>query len=106
MKHLKTFENNTNILVGDYVVCDETGTMFNDSDIIDFINNNVGRVVEIIKYQHQQEYPYMVKYANIPHILVGYFRSSIRGMATNDIIYHSKNKEDAKTFLTANKYKL
>lgn len=109
MKHLKRFEdiNEDSLMVGGYVVCNEDLNLhYNDENIVNFISNNVGQLVDIKDYRKTHPYAYLVKYENIPDNLLEYFNKNIRGKTVDNIIYHSKNREDAEVFLNANKYNL
>ena len=51
MKHLKLYEDiETEIQLGDYIVCKdelfEYPTKNNDKDFVDFISNNIGKVIK------------------------------------------------------------
>lgn len=106
MKYIKSYENilNNNIQIGDYVYCNEK-TEGVPEDALFFINNNIGKVVQINK-----GYDYTVKYYNIPENIKRYFiRFNVedcRGFDYNEIIYHSKNKQELKAIISQNKYNL
>ena len=99
MKYIKTFESKLTPQIGDYVICkDEYNTV-----IQDFISNSIGI---IIPGETGRKY-YTVKYENIPRSIRTYFRiDGDRSFGKNDIVYHSKNKEDLEHFVQANKYNL
>ena len=79
----------------DYVICKE---QHSSKEINDFLSNNIGQVVDFnsysYKYYFDERYKYIVKYNNIPEYLEEYFDRDLRGFMLEDIIYHSKNKED------------
>ena len=112
LKYIKKYEylNNHEYQIGDYVICKEIHPGNNDMDkqVSDFINNNIGQIVP----NDNQSFHYMVQYKNkIPKDIKEEFEFSeklkkCRGMSENEIIFNSKNKEEAEQFLTAQKYNL
>lgn len=118
MKYLKQFENLIEEpQVGDYVICTDVDK--DDAELIEFISNTVGQIVQIVKdVQYNKNWVDMcvVKYDNIPKevarrnfnwhetdTIVLYDR---RGFYPDEILFHSKNKEDALSFIEASKYNL
>ena len=100
MKYLKTFERNKNPQIGDYVICQEYDT---NDDILKFINNNIGVLVEI----NNDHFNYLIEYENIPNNIISYFRhGNQRQMTLGEIIHCSDNKEDLELILNANKYNI
>jgi len=115
MKHLKNFKSiQSTPQINDYVICKEE-TYCVDDRLANFINNNIGQIAEINK--KDGEYPYVIKYENIPDDIFSYFSDilknnykydirCLRAMDRIEIIHFSKNKEDLETILNANKYNL
>jgi len=116
MKYLKMFEelsvSNTNLHKDDYVIIDSTNYWPKlDTDVIDFINNNIGQITHIVPYNTDSFY---VKYENIPEKIKN--RSFIKIGSMEDtkcfniqftkIIDFSKNKEDLEYISASNKYNL
>jgi hypothetical protein len=112
MKHIKSFENNIEI-IGDFVICKELEYNIKDvykKELNDFLLNNIGLCVD---YDSERK-EYEIEYENIPiNILTRYFfvknkynDKYIRYMRSNEIIHHSKNKEDLEPYIQSNKYNL
>lgn len=126
MKHIKLYEELTQDKpqINDYVVCldrDEDNERMND-----FTKKNVGQIVKIEKltgarYTDKEEGEddsiplYVVKY-NVPPLHIQRMLSwhddnrtvlhDRRGFYPEEILYHSKNKEDVIAFIEASKYNL
>jgi len=118
MKYIKTYES-INVTggchiddseedepkIGDYVICkdSESDTTFND-----FIDNNIGKIVNIIR----DDMPFDVEYENIPPIIKKHFGFNGNGNINNrpmrrrEILFHSPNKEEVEQYLTNTKYNL
>jgi len=115
MKHLKTYETiNDGPQIGDYVIIKSNSPV---DAVVDFIENNIGQIIDITypkNLYHDKISRYSIKYTNIPKNITSYFYNNvIKGKFCNfrksnysDIIEYSKNKEDLKIKLTANKYNL
>ena len=122
--YIKKFEQiNTDVQVGDYVICKDTvnreiSKMFND-----FLSKNIGKVVKI------NDNGYFVIFDNVPKSFLSYafltsdvksikeisFKkiiyqgltfSNISHFSKEEIEYHSKNKKDLETILKAKQYNL
>lgn len=121
-KHIKQYEEmNKTPEVGDYVILfDDTGEI-NDNfvDYSNFINNNVGKIIDIKSRDVSAGYldiSYDIEYENIPNNLLPLFAVKklkndkiIRyemSRPESDIIFSSKNKIDAELFLSTKKYNL
>ena len=114
MKYLKKFENilNNTPEIGDYVICKETDWFIGQGSLnpliyifLNFINTNIGQIVDI----DYMGYDYMIKYENFPKIIQDYFHyknETSRGMASYEIINHSKNKEELETILMSKKFNI
>ena len=103
MKYIKTYEQNIEPQVGDYVICqDGSYSVENNYEKKTFISNNIGK---IIKYDTgSASYPYIVYYETAPS---NYFTmGKTRPMGRNEIMHFSKNKEDCEIYLAAKKYNL
>lgn len=103
MKHVRTFESIDKPRFGDYVICNET--VWNNSFAREFISSNIGQIVRI---NEKEEYPYVVKYENIPTIIESGFIEihKSRLFALNEILFFHKDKEMVKAYLQSNKYNL
>ena len=66
MKHLKNF--NLHLEIGDHVICTDSMAF----DLIEFISDNVGEYIAYKDYE-ESEYPYIIKYENIPDEIEEYF---------------------------------
>ena len=100
MKHLKSYENNNTIpKKGNYVLM---STDHLDVDVKNFINNNIGKIVNNIMSKNSSV---MIKYENVPENIEEYF-IPYRTFSQHQILYFSPNKEDVKRQLTANKFNL
>ena len=85
--------------IGDYVICSEKDNQTLDKrlktqigKIIRFVNNDLPNI-------------YLVQFEKIPSIF-HHYDTNCRSMALDEILYHSKNKEDLEHILKANKYNL
>lgn len=109
MKHLKSFENNTQIdpEIGDYVICyEEIDSRIDDDGLAHFLSNNIGKIVRINSLPSIR---YSVEYENIPTKLDTWFHDiklNCREMRESEIIHWTKNKKELETIITANKYNL
>ena len=91
--------------IDDYVACDEH--FYVDKSEIrqlkNFTSNNVGKV---IKRQDGLDRNFLVEY-DVPVDLQSFFSDKkCRSMMKKEIIFWSKNKEDAQDYLEAKKYNL
>lgn len=124
MKHLKAYENLINEpQIGDYVICQDSvlaRNFSNNKSTIIFLSNNIGRIItdDSIDYDVSKRYSYVIKYENIPKDIEDYFNlrkkeseknfemSGLRAFSLEEIIYHSKNKEDLEIYIDTEKYNL
>jgi len=109
MKYIKQYEELNSGLpkINEYVIC-EVGDVFdtyNISNLNLFLNNNIGQIVNINRYDI-----YQIKYQNIPDDISNMFttinNNNVRNMRLDNILYCSKNKEELETLLSTNKYNL
>lgn len=121
MKHLKTYEENTNTpKIGNYVIVNGDHT-FDDPDFskiytelnmyLNFIKTNIGYI-----FKKPNENYSLIKYNNIPEIIKKYFQYSdySDGLKKgNSVLIHnsniehcSNNKEELKKYIIANNYNL
>ena len=111
--------NNGKPQVGDFVICD-VSEQYSRSDLlffvtteaIDFISKNIGYIWKIPTPEN-----YLVKYFNIPENLekfIFHYSDYSKGLKSGNSIlidienikHWSKNKEELKPFLVANKYNI
>jgi hypothetical protein len=114
MKYIKKYEKiNNKLEIGDYVVLNDTTYTYNSdfSVFSNFLNNNVGRISDIKLRVTGNVYD--IDYFNVPTDLRSYFSmnkntGTLYGMSTpeDEIIFSSKNKNDAELFIQTNKYNL
>lgn len=121
MKHILTYEKlKSNPQIGDYVLCIDRYETVNKK-VIEFIENNIGQIVEYTKLsgdispEMKKVYPYVVKY-KIPKDFFSFDefndnftvdeRPKLRLMGKKEIIFFSPNLKDAKDFLTAKKFNI
>lgn len=116
MKYIKAFEN-TNLQIGDYVICDESGTGTSD-EIIDFLKNNIGQFIRFREDNDSYFSPeciYLVQYKDVPDDIIEedfdhgglYWKDeNSRLMKRSEIKYWSKNKEDINQFILNNKFNI
>jgi len=118
MKYLKKYENLNKPQINDYVICEDQD--YTNGELVDFISKNVGKIVAYTKDYEKIEdvfainYPYIVKYENIPEKLNGLefgdYLAYTRVFSDSEILYHSNNKEDVEKKLSllraTNKYNL
>jgi len=100
MKHIKHFKNTNKPQAGDYVICIENGGI---QAVKNFVDNNIGIIVKV---KNRPNFPYRVKYENIPIEIEEWFTDESREMSEKEIIHFSKNKEDLEIYIQANKYNL
>ena len=103
--NFKMFEtiNENSPEIGDYVICNEIDSEFED-EINLFISNNVGEFVRFDIYD--AKYPYYIYYENAPDNLKVYFFNNARNMRIDEISYWSKNKEELELILKSKKFNL
>jgi len=109
MKHIKEFENlnNTKPEIGDYVLCKE-----NDFSMSNFLDCNIGKILEFVKKDNGIDSMYIIEYSNVPRNLRYRFfppnnnYNYLRFSHIDNIEYWSKNKEDLEPILQAKKYNL
>jgi len=106
MKYLKTYEENAELQIGNFVLCKEVSAI---KDLQNFISENIG---QYIRKQHQKNnIYYIIEYENVPKNLKSYFtmkeynktQYNCRQMSKRELVHWSKNKEDLEAILTANK---
>ncbi len=136
MRYIKAYENinNTELKVGDYVLCKDLTELSKNNQFFDtqkifknFISKNVGK---IIKIDNQLENSIFVSYKNIPEEILDYAfytisnltkygidtqnyiipeyktYSNIVAFKKDEIIYFSKNKEDVEKYTNIIKYNI
>ena len=107
MKHIKIYENIDNDpKIGDYVICNENLSYYDE--LVNFLSNNVGRIVLKNYTIVNVCFDYLVQYDYIPKELDIYFynSSNLRPINIDDIIKFSENKEDLEMYINAKKYNL
>ena len=107
MVHLKLFEeynNQSDIQVGDYVICDPSNVSESEEMEI-FIENNIGQYVEYDE-DYDSEFPYRIYYADAPKSMFGDKHDKHIEVSKEEIIYFSPNIEDLEIFISVNKYNL
>ena len=87
MKNIKTFENYGDDIerlkrapkVGDYVLCEEKS--YENDRLIEFISSNFGIIIAI---HLDKNYPYDIKYENIPQNVQRFFENGVREFSSED----------------------
>jgi hypothetical protein len=94
--------------IGDYVYCEEPYEWAHNYDLLDFLNNNIGRIIDIEKYRKHDKKLYMVTFDNIPNKLIKHFPFKIetRAYYIECIKIWSKNREEVETYITSKKYNI
>ena len=113
MKYIKEFENisNDDIKVGDYVLVDIHGhSGIGPENFINFINNNIGKVIEIFS-PYKLYNNITIEYNNVPEIIrkIWFIEENgkiIKNIRYNKIIANSKNIEDIERILITNKFNI
>lgn len=110
MRYIKTYEQNIELEVGDYVIIDYglEGT------VKDFLVNSIGKLVEILPPELKYgkfENPYLIRYENIPPNTMPVFIKLTdtigdKRVSKKQIKHSSKNKEDLEVILNANKFNI
>jgi hypothetical protein len=101
LKYIKLFDNkNPNLKIGNYVLVN-----VNYPDLIYFINNNIGQIVEI-SGTHNDDLSLRIKYNNIPNDIKIFFRYDTRWFEPSEIIYIGKTIEDVELQIDTNKYNI
>jgi hypothetical protein len=103
MKYLKLFENINEPQIGDYVLCKEMDS--NDKKLLEFIDNNVGRIVDTKPETDVFTELFVIKYKNIPFDN-NWQNKNTRYFLREEILFWSKDKEDCEAFLNAKKYNI
>jgi len=107
MKHLKLFENdNTNIKVGDYLI----GTLSDVEDdfmedFADFLETNIGKVVDIKLYNNDKNFMYIVEYDGMSEDFEEIFNNPT-SVTDYDVLFSSSNKDDLQVYIESGKYNL
>lgn len=110
MKHLKTYEKLNDVQgvelqyvkagTGDYVI---VKAKFQDIDMMNFINNSIGKIIQC-DYDHIfKHFDYFVEYENIPENLQHRFNENSQRMF-HKLKYWSSDKGDLQSILDAKKY--
>jgi len=108
MKHLKTFEYVVflrDLNIGDYVLIDENNKYSHDlkSPQWIFINNTVGKIVNIDKYTKSVK----IEYENISdNIKIFFIDEKFLTMSSAKIKYHAKTKEEVEAMIAMENYNL
>lgn len=120
MKYLKTFEDNTtyDIEIHEYVICTDTIIYHDDghyNEYINFLKTNMGKY---LGRNRSEIYNYSILYKGVPENIIPYFVEDafinknypsdyqLFRADRNDILYHSKNKEDLMAYINSNKFNL
>jgi ribosomal protein L19 len=115
MKYIKSYES---LMIdelerGDYVL---VAQKFGDTEKVrEFINNNVGQIIQMDNNGYESNI--LVKYENVTNDIQTYFmthfnantpdiRSYTKYINSRNIIAHSKNIDEIKSMISANKYNL
>jgi hypothetical protein len=92
--------------INDYVICEpkfivDSCKIFNVSqtDVENFLKNNIGRIIDITSAHY-----YKIQYNNIPNNIQNFFKYF--EVKRNEIIKHSKNKEDLEIIIMSKKYNI
>jgi hypothetical protein len=105
MKHIKTFETlRKKPKIGDYVKCQEQ--IYSNDDIFLFIKSNIGLIVNI---KPDFNYPYLIKYVNIPaNIKHKFTNDGVREFSLEEIERYANDEEieDYEIKQKINKYNL
>jgi hypothetical protein len=93
--------------VGYHVIVHEPLNRTYDNKFVNFLNNNIGRIIEIIEY-YDSETCYMITFDNIPPEFdyAFPFDTKTRAYHSKDIIIWSKNREEVETYITSKKYNI
>ena len=114
MKYIKQYENKLdikNFKNGDYVICEEKTNMA-DINLVNFINSNIGQILNSKELDDSWDTLYEVRYENIPdelkmtdhfHVKYTYY---IRNFYQKEIVHFSEKRETLELILSANKYNL
>ena len=102
MKHIKKYNRKPEI--GDYVLCSENDK--NDDDLNIFIDNNIGKIINIMPATNNTMEYYYVVYNKVPANIDRIFVNDGRNMWLSEIKCWSKDKEELEAILNSNKYNL
>jgi len=113
MKYIRIFENN--ITVGEYVLININGnSTVGSKEFMNFINNNIGRIIKIKDINKWSEFNIYVEYENVPYDIKNY--SSFIYNEENDkpyiivrrgfIIANHKDKNKLEAIIAAKKFNL
>jgi hypothetical protein len=108
MKYIKKFESELNLpAIGDYVCFELKNYSKEYFEVADFINKNIGVILNYITELNNSSDKVLVQYYNIPDDIQGYFfdDDSII-LQTKSILFFGKNKADVIIQRTAYKYNL
>jgi hypothetical protein len=83
MRHVRTFEDNNTIKVGDYVVCQDKAFDLDNKQLQSFLLSNIGVVIDINGYSTL--FKFYVEYENIPDKIKYKFYNNVRTFAIEEI---------------------
>jgi hypothetical protein len=86
--------------VGDYVLCEDDTI----KSVSFFVSRNIGQI--IMNNGIGDEYPYLVRYSNIPLDIIDYFDYSSRDFSKEEILHFSKDIEELKAIISSRKFNL
>jgi len=112
--NFKIFENvnNDEPEIGDYVACvvNERYFEYNEDMFMNFVKKSIGEIIDkrLSNGFGNNTYYYIVKYYNIPKIILNYFKfdGTVIYAEQNEIVYFSKREEDVELYFTSKKYNL
>ena len=117
MKYIKTYEMlQTEPEIGDYVICKETFVSMTKSITLNFIAENIGKIIGKCKCNQSDINPslYIIEYENIPKEIRSEFDLSdndryyynVRVMYEKEILHCAKDPKELEIYLAAKKYNL
>jgi len=112
MKHLKTLETiNDGPKIGDYIIVKSNSPIVK---INNFIENNIGQIINISHFENPNRYNVSIKYNNVPSNLLHFFNDTtfknkncfFRNFFSSDIVEYAKTLNLLKIKMDANKYNI
>lgn len=108
MKYLKSYENLNQPQIGDYVILTSKEKYRRPQYVINFLNNNIGKIIDIIDNNNQNiivKYDHItdeIKNSNYAQLITEHIWSA----EESEIMYINKDKKKLEKYIIIQKYNL
>jgi hypothetical protein len=102
------FEQYNQPKVGDYVICEDNSkiNIISNASLNNFLHSSIGVITRIRDDWESRNFPYVVKYKEIPDYIRNRFHSREREFKLEEILHWSNNEKDLEIYIDVNKYNL